>query len=187
MCRSGDRQAVRAGVPTAGGGRASWELVCVAWTPTPTSRRAAPDCGGDGFEFETLINTRVILAGLAVTEVPSWEHPPIHGVSNLNATADGLRVLRTIAAERYYQRRRTASARRLNEARRPSLIAEISERLPRQVTGIAPKLAGRQRAHLREAWDSGLLDDNGVPSPCRSGFVMSPDTSPRRSGTASTT
>jgi glycosyltransferase involved in cell wall biosynthesis len=55
---------------------------------------------GDGFEVETLINVRLASAGLAVTEVPSFEHPRIHGVSNLNAFRDGLRVLRTILYER---------------------------------------------------------------------------------------
>lgn len=54
---------------------------------------------GDGFEVETLIHLRVAAAGLAVTEVPSFEHSRIHGVSNLNAAQDGLRVLRTILAE----------------------------------------------------------------------------------------
>ena len=39
-------------------------------------------------------------AGLKVTEVPSFEHSRIHGVSNLNAVSDGLRVLRTILTER---------------------------------------------------------------------------------------
>ena len=60
---------------------------------------------GDGFEVETLIHLRVAAAGLAVTEVPSFEYARIHGVSNLNAVADGLRVLRTILAELYRSRR----------------------------------------------------------------------------------
>jgi glycosyltransferase involved in cell wall biosynthesis len=55
---------------------------------------------GDGFEIETLIHVRVARAGLAVTEVPSFEHSRIHGVSNLNAFRDGRRVLRTILTER---------------------------------------------------------------------------------------
>jgi glycosyltransferase involved in cell wall biosynthesis len=55
---------------------------------------------GDGFEVETLITVRVAGAGLRVTEVPSFEHPRINGVSNLNAFRDGLRVLRTIIYER---------------------------------------------------------------------------------------
>ncbi len=56
------------------------------------------DC--DGFEVETLINTRLARAGLSVAEVPSVEHARLHGVSNLNAIQDGWRVLRTIVAER---------------------------------------------------------------------------------------
>jgi glycosyltransferase involved in cell wall biosynthesis len=58
----------------------------------------APDV--DGFEVETLINIRAARAGLRVVEVPSFEHERIHGVSNLNAVRDGVRVLRTIARER---------------------------------------------------------------------------------------
>lgn len=54
---------------------------------------------GDGFEVETLIHVRMAKAGLKVAEVPSYEYPRLHGVSNLNATRDGLRVLRTMLAE----------------------------------------------------------------------------------------
>jgi hypothetical protein len=57
-----------------------------------------PDCGG--FEVETLINIRAARTGLRVFEVPSFEHDRRHGVSNLNARRDGMRVLRTILAER---------------------------------------------------------------------------------------
>ena len=32
--------------------------------------------------------------------MPSYEHPRLHGVSNLRAPADGMRVLRTILVER---------------------------------------------------------------------------------------
>lgn len=60
---------------------------------------------GDGFEVETLINIRAARAGLAITEVPSIEHARIHGVSNLNAFRDGLRVLHTIVYERLTARR----------------------------------------------------------------------------------
>jgi glycosyltransferase involved in cell wall biosynthesis len=54
---------------------------------------------GDGFEIETLINVRVAAAGLDIAEVGSYEQDRLHGVSNLNAFSDGLRVLRTIFAE----------------------------------------------------------------------------------------
>jgi len=65
---------------------------------------AGPPLWGDGFEVETLISIRVAVAGLRVTEVPSFEHPRIHGASNLRTFADGRRVLRTIVAERRYAR-----------------------------------------------------------------------------------
>lgn len=54
---------------------------------------------GDGFEVETLIHVRVARAGLRVAEVPSYEHPRLHGTSKLNAGRDGLRVARTMLAE----------------------------------------------------------------------------------------
>jgi len=56
---------------------------------------------GDGFEIETLINTRVAKAGLHIVEVPSYEHERIHGTSNLNTWRDGLRVLRALVVERF--------------------------------------------------------------------------------------
>jgi glycosyltransferase involved in cell wall biosynthesis len=55
---------------------------------------------GDGFEVETLIHVRIAKAGLKVAEVSSYEYPRLHGVSNLHATRDGLRVIRTMLAER---------------------------------------------------------------------------------------
>lgn len=79
-----------------------------------------PDTGiaaaqwGDGFEIETLINVRVAAAGLGIAEVGSFEADRIHGVSNLNAFSDGMRVLRIIGME--WRRRR--SARRGATARR---------------------------------------------------------------------
>ncbi|HWG00654.1 MAG TPA: glycosyltransferase family 2 protein [Trebonia sp.] len=54
---------------------------------------------GDGFEVETLIHVRAAKAGLKVIEVPSYEYPRLYGASNLNATRDGIRVMRTMLAE----------------------------------------------------------------------------------------
>ena len=65
---------------------------------------------GDGFEVETLINIRIARARLTVTEVPSFEHARIHGLSNLNAVGDGLRVLRTILSESRRPRHRLAAS-----------------------------------------------------------------------------
>jgi glycosyltransferase involved in cell wall biosynthesis len=61
-----------------------------------------PDCmlWGDGFEIETLINVRVARSGARIAEVGSTELRRLHGSSNLKAIPDGIRVLRTIIAER---------------------------------------------------------------------------------------
>jgi len=64
---------------------------------------------GDGFEVETLINVRIAKAGLRVAEVPSFERSRYFGTSNLNAFTDGIRVLRTIHAERKRGARRAAT------------------------------------------------------------------------------
>lgn len=53
-----------------------------------------------GFEVETLLNIKAARAGLTIVEVPSFEANRLSGISNLNARRDGIRVLRTIAAER---------------------------------------------------------------------------------------
>jgi len=55
---------------------------------------------GDGFEIETLINTRIAKAKLDIHEVPSFEHERIHGESNLNTFRDGFRVLVALVVER---------------------------------------------------------------------------------------
>ena len=55
---------------------------------------------GDGFEIETIINTRIAKANLRIVEVPSYEFDRIHGQSNLNTWRDGTRVLRALRVER---------------------------------------------------------------------------------------
>jgi glycosyltransferase involved in cell wall biosynthesis len=66
----------------------------------PAGEEAEEMQWGDGFEVETLINVRIAKAGLRVAEVPSFERSRYYGASNLNAVSDGIRVLRTIHAER---------------------------------------------------------------------------------------
>ncbi|TMC21938.1 MAG: glycosyltransferase family 2 protein [Chloroflexi bacterium] len=56
------------------------------------------DC--NGFEVETLLTLRMHKAHLKTVEVPSMEHPRIHGQSNLRTFRDGWRVLSTIIRER---------------------------------------------------------------------------------------
>jgi len=80
-------------------------------TTSPPSAKGDGRLWGDGFEIETLIHIRVAENGLRVVEVPSFEHPRIHGVSNLDAVSDGLRVLTTILTERRRARSRRRSLR----------------------------------------------------------------------------
>lgn len=56
---------------------------------------------GDGFEVEMLIDICVAAARLEISEVPSFEHPRVHGASNLSAVKDGWRVLKVIVRERF--------------------------------------------------------------------------------------
>jgi glycosyltransferase involved in cell wall biosynthesis len=65
-------------------------------------RRVLPVFEGDadGFEIETLMNVRVLAAGMRVAEVPSYEAARISGLSNLRTFRDGARVLRLIVRER---------------------------------------------------------------------------------------
>ncbi len=54
-----------------------------------------------GFEVETMMNIRAHRVGLRVAEVPSFEHRRVHGIGRLRTIPDGMRVLRTIFAERF--------------------------------------------------------------------------------------
>jgi hypothetical protein len=90
---------------------------------SPPSRRGDGRLWGDGFEIETLIHMRVAEEGLRVAEVPSFEHPRIHGVSNLDAFSDGLRVLTTILVEHRRARCRHRSRRRALGARTVPVLA----------------------------------------------------------------
>jgi hypothetical protein len=68
---------------------------------------------------------RVALAGLRVAEVPSYEYPRLHGVSNLNAARDGMRVIRTMTAE--WRGRRQEPMPLLMPARRQRVVAAPEE------------------------------------------------------------
>lgn len=54
------------------------------------------DLSRPGFEVETQLTLSALRAGLRIAEVPSWEMPRRHGVSNLKTFRDGSRVLRTV-------------------------------------------------------------------------------------------
>jgi glycosyltransferase involved in cell wall biosynthesis len=99
---------------------------------------------GDGFEVETLIHLRVAAAGLAVAEVPSFEHSRIHGVSNLSAATDGFRVLRTILAELRRSRRARARVRAVPVVAPPLGPAVLAAEAAPEPTPLA---AGRSGDH----------------------------------------
>ena len=65
---------------------------------------------GDGFEIETIINTRVAKARLDIAEVASFEFERLHGESNLNTWRDGMRVLRALLVERLNRKGRRSLA-----------------------------------------------------------------------------
>jgi glycosyltransferase involved in cell wall biosynthesis len=109
-----------------------------ATTPRPTG---GGTLWGDGFEVETLIHVRVAQAGLKVAEVPSYEYPRLHGASNLNATRDGLRVVRTMLAEWGGGRRAAV----------PALAPAPVSRQDRVSAGESRATAGENRAAEEES------------------------------------
>jgi glycosyltransferase involved in cell wall biosynthesis len=126
------------------GYNAFWSRVQHSFGLDPGSSSDDPQAKlwGDGFEIETLLNIRVFVAGYQVREVASFESDRLHGVSNLNAVTDGLRVLRTILAERRRARTVRATARRELEfgrarhaARRPFDLGPDTE--PMRVTDVS--------------------------------------------------
>jgi glycosyltransferase involved in cell wall biosynthesis len=109
--------------------------------PVPRSPDPEAMLWGDGFEIETLIHVRVAKTDLKVVEVPSYEHSRIHGVSNLNAVRDGLRVLLTILTER---RRTRANADAAAEAKTVPFptAPHYSEYLAQTTTPTPPQTVG---------------------------------------------
>lgn len=91
---------------------------CLPVMDLPNVNVVAPQWG-DGFEIETLINLRVASSALTVMEVGSYEAGRIHGVSNLNAFGDGMRVFDTIRRE--YTRSRAA------DRNPPSPLSQLSD------------------------------------------------------------
>lgn len=79
----------------------SYTELCYGYMAFRRSRLEELQLRASGFEIETEIVVRGHLAGLAVTEIPSFESPRRSGVSNLHTFRDGWRVLRTLVRERY--------------------------------------------------------------------------------------
>jgi glycosyltransferase involved in cell wall biosynthesis len=64
----------------------------------------------EGFEVEALISCQLARAGVSVREVPSFEHPRMHGTSNLRPVRDGVRILWIIVRERLRKARAPMTA-----------------------------------------------------------------------------
>jgi hypothetical protein len=84
---------------------------------------------GDGFEIETIINTRMAKAGMRITEVPSFEFPRVYGESNLNTWRDGMRVLWALGVERV----NGVGRRRQRNTARPMTTAGEAAPRPREL------------------------------------------------------
>jgi len=111
---------LRASVRCAFGGR--YSDLCYGYNAF--WRRILPAIEGDadGFEIETMMNVRVLAAGLRVAEIPSHEAARVHGASNLRTFRDGARVLRVILRERVLLGSPAAPA----PAGRPSALGVVS-------------------------------------------------------------
>jgi glycosyltransferase involved in cell wall biosynthesis len=92
---------------------------------------------GDGFEIETLINTRVAKAKLRIVEVPSFEFERIHGQSNLNTWRDGLRVLRALAVERVNGKGRAAAPATITAAATAARASALTSQPRTSIDGAA--------------------------------------------------
>jgi glycosyltransferase involved in cell wall biosynthesis len=114
---------------------------------------------GDGFEIETLINTRIAKAGLRIVEVPSYEFERLHGSSNLNTWRDGLRVLRALALERVNGRGTPLRRERVNLEHMVVLAGRGHARL---VTEAHPETLGDTSPHTVSVEVSGTI---GAPGP----------------------
>jgi glycosyltransferase involved in cell wall biosynthesis len=115
------------------GYNAFWSGILPTLELDATDRPQTTRLWGDGFEIETIINTRVAKAGLRIVEVPSFEFERLHGQSNLNTWRDGLRVLRALAVERF----NGVSS----QGRRPALDAAAAIPSPRSAIRSATRSA----------------------------------------------
>jgi glycosyltransferase involved in cell wall biosynthesis len=74
--------------------------LCYGFNAVRAARLARLDVGCEGFEVEALLSCQVARAGLAVTEVASFESRRLYGTSNLRPLRDGLRIVRIVVRER---------------------------------------------------------------------------------------
>jgi hypothetical protein len=92
--------------------RSRFSELCYGYMAIRRSAVVALELKATGFEIETEIVVRSLLASLRVVEVPSFEAERRFGASNLSATRDGLRVMRTLMRERFSRVRTMSSSSR---------------------------------------------------------------------------
>jgi glycosyltransferase involved in cell wall biosynthesis len=81
--------------------RTRFSDLCYGYMAFRRDRLPALRLDSDGFEIETEIVARAIIAGLRIGEVPSFEHERGCGQSHLRPWRDGRRVLGTLLSERF--------------------------------------------------------------------------------------
>jgi glycosyltransferase involved in cell wall biosynthesis len=81
--------------------RTNFSDLCYGFMAFRRDKLAALRLGSDGFEIETEMVVRAVIAGLRIGEVPSFEAERQYGESNLRPWRDGRRVLGTLLSERF--------------------------------------------------------------------------------------
>jgi glycosyltransferase involved in cell wall biosynthesis len=81
--------------------RTRFSDLCYGYMAFRRARLPALRLDSDGFEIETEMVARAIIAGLRIAEVPSFENERGCGHSHLRPWRDGRRVLNTLLSERF--------------------------------------------------------------------------------------
>jgi glycosyltransferase involved in cell wall biosynthesis len=81
--------------------RTNFTDLCYGYIGFRRARLAALRLDSQGFEIETEMVARAVVASLRIGEVPSFEAERRHGESNLRAWRDGRRALATLLHERF--------------------------------------------------------------------------------------
>ena len=126
------------------GYNAFWSQCLPALQLDASDRATGERLWGDGFEIETIINTRMAKARLRIVEVPSFEFERLHGQSHLNTWRDGMRVVRALVVERFNHVGPGAAV----QHRWQLPLVEVSEVVPVPRDSEAIAVASLRRDHL---------------------------------------
>jgi glycosyltransferase involved in cell wall biosynthesis len=126
------------------GYNAFWSHCLPALQLDASDRATGERLWGDGFEIETIINTRMAKARLRIVEVPSFEFERLYGQSHLNTWRDGMRVVRALVVERFNHVGPGAAV----QHRRQLPLAEVSEVVPVPRDSEAIAVDSLRRDHL---------------------------------------